>query len=376
MKFVVSHLDQQLGPFDEQELKMKWAAGEILPIDYVYDEAKQDWILLADRFAWAAKPVKDDGSAPPPIREVNIARRAAPVATGPTKIDAPKPAPTPAAPSAPPVMATPVAPTPPASITKEQTVLDAVKETTDIIRNIDFAPQAPKKEASTYLKMEMMTGLPTIELPAPVVESAQTPPPPARPTVSTETKVTLVNGVAEIDLTPATPGHMELAVQDSSGIRSSEPLVINVRAAEPVEVRWQYPSQQVVGEDVHMTIEAIDDRGHVCEHYNDQFLIQIRGPVSHDHLVTMTHGRVIFTLKHTKAECWSVTLHYSGTRHLRLPEGSELDWRPGPAVKLVLDGPHEYLAGDAMKVRVKAVDAYGNTADNYQGVVSLAVKAS
>src|SRR5579871_3843031 len=76
-KFVVSHMDEQMGPFDEQQLKAAWSKGEILPIDYVYDEAKQDWILLAERFPWAGQQPEEKMPPPPTsVRpETVVARR-------------------------------------------------------------------------------------------------------------------------------------------------------------------------------------------------------------------------------------------------------------------------------------------------------------
>src|SRR3979409_213183 len=74
-KFIISHLDEQLGPFDETELKAKWLKGELLPIDYVFDDVKQDWILLAERFEWAQQKAEPKVEAlpevavPPPLKE-------------------------------------------------------------------------------------------------------------------------------------------------------------------------------------------------------------------------------------------------------------------------------------------------------------------
>src|SRR5579872_2706511 len=84
MKYVVSHLDEQMGPFDEAELKAKWIKGELLPIDYVYDEAKSDWILLSERFAWASAKAETD--TPPPLNSATQ-RRAAPPSLDITKTD-------------------------------------------------------------------------------------------------------------------------------------------------------------------------------------------------------------------------------------------------------------------------------------------------
>ncbi len=76
-KFVVSHLDVQQGPFEESELKAKWVKGELLPIDYVYDDAKQDWLLVSERFAWATN--KPEASSPPPLKD-SLPRKARPPA--------------------------------------------------------------------------------------------------------------------------------------------------------------------------------------------------------------------------------------------------------------------------------------------------------
>ncbi len=433
-KFVVSHLDQQMGPFDEQELKMKWASGEILPIDYVYDEAKEDWILLADRFPWAAKPIKDDGSAPPPIRDVNIIKRTPPPAKPVGEVSKVMPMPNLAAPA--------TMPAPPLTLSENAPVNETLKAAMDIIRYTEIIPRkmetpapaptpakpaepakvtAPKHELrvelpentnvifpkiekapDSFLKLDMLMPLAPMQdlsahtpiaMPAPLavsvpqpmtikpLEVRATPPPPSHngPLNSGHgTKVTLVNGVAEIDFTPTNPGNVELDVSDITGssIKSIESLKIHVKAAEPVAVTWEYPSTQVVGTDVEVRVRALDDRGLVCEHYNDQYMIQIRGPVAHDVNVKMVAGQAVVLLTHTKAEKWEVSLHYSGTKHVKLPDASELEWQPGTAVRLILDGPHEYLAGDPMKVKVKAVDAYGNTAKTFQGTVALEVKAS
>src|ERR1035437_3397147 len=69
-KFIISHLDVQLGPFDEAELKARWVKGELLPIDYVYDDGKQDWLLLSERFKWATS--KAETATPPPLREITV----------------------------------------------------------------------------------------------------------------------------------------------------------------------------------------------------------------------------------------------------------------------------------------------------------------
>jgi hypothetical protein len=188
--------------------------------------------------------------------------------------------------------------------------------------------------------------------------------------------VKLVDGVGEIDLSPVQPGQVELVLQDSSGtmLKLQEPLKIQVKAAEPVEVVWTIATQANVGTDTEIVLKAVDASGAACTHYDDSFIVRVNG--SQDTHVNMRGGTAVVKFNHTKAESWKLTLHYTGVRQLRLPEGRTFEWLPGPAVRLILDGPQNLVAGSPLKVHVKAVDAYGNLAKTFQGTVILEVKAS
>lgn len=316
-KFVVSHLDQQLGPFSEAELKEKWQKGDLLPIDYVYDEVKADWILMAERFEWAA--VKPEAANPPPIRADVVRRRRPPE---PPKEALPASAPAPASAQA---------STPAPALTVEISGGTVVKEW--------------KKAAGQGAKVK------------------------------------LVDGVGELDLSPQQPGQVELVLQDSSStmLKLQEPLRVQVRAAEPEEIVWAFTTQQPVGQELEIMLKAVDAHGTLCSHYSDTFTVRASADgstVSQNHEAVLSEGQAVVKISHTKAEKWIVALDYRGTRKLRLPESRSFDWQPGPAVKLVLDGPPTLTAGQPLKVQVKAVDAYGNLAKTFQGTVILEVKAS
>jgi hypothetical protein len=298
-KYVISHLDVQLGPFDEAELKAKWVKGEILPIDYVYDESKSDWILLSEKFMWASG--KAEIATPPPLKE------------------------------------------------------PAVKKP----RAIDLAP------AQTAPAIQLGTPAPT---PAPV----------ATTTVVPGAKVKLTDGVGELDLQPLQPGNVELVLQDSSAgtLRLQNPLKIHVKPLEPHAIEWSLVTAQQVGQDAEIQVQALDKSGHVCSHYEDRFTIRVNGAEGKEYPVHMKEGQALIKIHHTKAESWRLSFHYSGSRVLKMPEDRTLEWQPGPATKLILDGPGEYLAGHPLKVHVKAVDNWGNLAKTFQGTVILEVKAS
>lgn len=297
-KFIVSHLDEQMGPFDEEALKAKWQKGDLLPIDYVYDEAKKDWILLSERFQWAN--AKAEPAFPPPLSEVTIKKK---------------------------------------------------------------RPPEPPREATEPQTMTGMVIPPLTPQPATVNQGAE---------------VKLIDGVGEVDLSPLQPGHVELSAKDSSNgtLKMQNPMKIHVRPAEPFAVEWTTPHQQTVGQDAQIHVRVIDRTGHLCAHYDDTFTIRINGNSDNGVAIAVTSGEARVNLKHTKSEHWNLSFHYLGSRVLKLPEDKVLIWEPGPATRLVVDGPQEYIAGHPVKVQVKALDNYGNLAKTFQGTVVLEVKAS
>lgn len=396
-KFVVSHLDQQIGPFDEQELKMKWAAGEILPIDYVFDDAKQDWILLAERFPWAAKPIVKENtvSGPPPVKEGHIMKRTPP----PAPIQQPRSVPaTPAGTTV--VSAANIAEgiklSEPLKLEPLKAQLFQPIKVTEVMKLADtnYMPAKPAAVAAAVATpsaapepepepepepLPAATAAATTAAAAPAIEQRPIAHAPVTVDMPAGARVNMVNGVGEVELTPMKPGEVKLLLQQSNSstmLKMTEPLKIHVKASEPVHVEWTVPAQQTVGQDVEVVIRAFDDRGLVCAHYNDEYLMMIRGPVSQDVVVKIQEGKALVMLNHIKSEAWNMSLQYTGSRKLKMPDNKSLEWVPGAAARLVLDGNPEFLAGDPMKVQVRAVDAYGNTARTFQGTVVLEVKAS
>ncbi len=331
LKFVVSHLDQQIGPFTEQELKTKWSKGELLPIDYVYDELKKDWVLLAERFEWVAAPAD---SAPPPLKPIMDRKK-----------------------------------TPPAPVAQNLSLQP----------NVNMSQQKPTE--STIIihtpiiedPMPSPTSLPMMHTqPAPVA-AAKTLSPRPQPA-----KVKIVNGIGEIDLSPDTPGQVELVLQNASNgnLKLQEPFKIQVRPLEPEEIMCAFPSEQTVGQDLEITLKAVDGKGTTCTHFSDNFTIRIGSSEPKTLSVQIQAGVAMVKIANTKAEKWEVLFQYAGARTIRLPEPKTMEWQPGPAARLILDGPPDLIAGNPLKVQVRAVDQYGNIAKTFQGTVVLEVKAS
>lgn len=362
-KFIISHLDQQMGPFTEVELKAKWGKGELLPIDYVFDEAKNDWILLSERFQWT--------------KAASVAATSAPTSAAKSAVT--------------PVVANPAAVTAPASESAPPPLrADAIKKKTAPI------PQMIESEATrpdiivphlNLPKIDSKVEIPTpaaaiVEpLPATAVTKAEPAATPASVAMKSEatphqaTKVQLVNGVGEVDISTADPGAVELVVQDSV-LKLQQPLRVQVKMLEPEEITWSFPLQHTVGNDLEISIRALDNKGNPCPHYNDDFTIKVAGADHKDITARLANGNATVKLTNTRAEVWKVSLQYNGTRSLRLPETKVLEWQPGAAARLILDGPPELIAGNPLKVQVRAVDQFGNLAKTFHGTVTLEVKAS
>lgn len=353
-KFVVSHLDKQSGPFDEKELRGKWEKGELLPIDYVYHEEKHDWVLIAELFPWAStkREAPKAETAPPPVTET-VKRKS------PPKVEF-------ALPKVEPINS----PTEKAEpIKMNEPAVDLVKPTPVQPAPVQAMPTQPKMEPKT--EITNVTAMPAADL------MPAAPIPTAAPVISIGTKVQLSNGVGELDLASLQPGFVELCLQDSStNLTLHEPFHIHVKPAEPVELKWNLVQTQTVGENLSLIVRALDDKGQVCIGHNDHYVLQIRGSVSTDMNIHMKDGQATLNFNHVKAEKWTFSVYNPHQRQLRLPESQTLDWMPGPATRLILDGPREYTAGSPLKVRVKAVDNFGNLANTFQGTVVLEVKAS
>ncbi len=312
-KFIISHLDEQLGPFVENELKTKWAAGDILPIDYVYDESKQDWVLVHERFGWATK--NPEGALPPPLREPSLRKRAPP--EPPRAQD-----------------------TPPPHITAPIPVPEIAATPTALVLTQPILPAPPKADATP---IKLVDGVGTTQIPA------------------------LEPGRLELNLQDSTNDKLKL----------QDPVKIVVRSAEPHAVEWTSPYQQTVGQEIEISVQVFDSSHRLCLHYDDSFVIRVNAPSGHEVPVAVTKGQAIIKLRNTKAENWKLSFHYSGGRVLKLPQDRMIEWGAGPATKLILEGPaSEHISGQPLHVSVKAVDEFGNLAKSYQGTVILEVKAS
>ena len=77
MKYLVSHQNEQSGPFTVDEIVGQIRAKELELFDYIYDLEKDDWVLLVE-FAPVAQKLKGNKPAAPP-KALTVAQAPAPV---------------------------------------------------------------------------------------------------------------------------------------------------------------------------------------------------------------------------------------------------------------------------------------------------------
>jgi PilZ domain/GYF domain 2 len=68
-KYYVSHETQQMGPYSIDEIVSFVSGGTLSPLDYIYVEAKNDWILFLDYEELSEKVKALKPKAPPKIEE-------------------------------------------------------------------------------------------------------------------------------------------------------------------------------------------------------------------------------------------------------------------------------------------------------------------
>lgn len=78
MKYKVSHLGEESGPFSLEEIVGKVRAKELELFDYIFDETKKDWLLLMEHPELAANLKSNKPPRPPTLGQTEAIPAAAP----------------------------------------------------------------------------------------------------------------------------------------------------------------------------------------------------------------------------------------------------------------------------------------------------------
>lgn len=384
-RFSVSHKGQELGPFTKEELLQKIKHNELSALDYVYLDEKNDWVPLVEFLPGAGST--PGVPIPPPIHldeskksaGDGIARRGLGPMMG-------KPPQTTSKPTIPVTKELAVKQEPGPSIKATNT------ETIDLeVTNVAKLPVREKARETVrdvtreshrdsirdnVRETTLVDSKATTSTESKSAVSSET-----RSTVSTETKtgqIQLKDGVGAIELLQYTAGLVRLTLRDESrsGINAGKTEELLIKAAPASRLVLKGPASETqAGQSTTVTVEAHDKWGNKDTHFSGVCSITVTGAAepSGSHELKLSGGQGTYTFLSKKAETVTVKLNDSNKLGLDLSATCNVNYVAGPAARLELIMPEETVAGQAVRVQVKAVDQYGNLATTCNDNVKLEV---
>ncbi|GEM_PF-3003526 len=331
-RYSVSHNGQEVGPFTKDEILQKLKIDELFPTDYVYVEAQADWIALFE-FAPDALVVET-----PKAEKTTTAKQSSDVVVDAKtlpeiSLKAPEPS----------------------VVAKAEKVPTAI-------------PPVPKKTAAIETKVESKAEVPAVQN-----SKAET--------LKNETKksevkidqVTLDGGVGTIELLQYTAGEVQLELK-SEKLKSEGAEKFVVSAAPAASLKLSGPEQLTAGDSCQIDIEAVDKWGNCDTNFTGKISISLsEGAEVKGGEVSLKQGRGVFEFVSKKAE--KITASMGKFGNLDTSASWSVAYQAGPAVRLVVESPTEVVAGQPVKVQVRAVDEFGNLATTCNESVKLAVNA-
>lgn len=335
LKFIVSHEGLELGPFTEEEIRQMVGTNQLLPIDYLYDEGKQDWILINERFDLKAAP---QGPAAPDKK----------------------------------VAANPAFPE----------LGEAPPPQNQVVRRRETSKFSTKENAPATASPTLGVGTP---LPSPAVVKIAPPtaaPQPAAPAPASQPtaaqnvdagKVQFSGGIGTVSLKQLRAGRVVLKLKDCSSPNVSLPTetVINVQAGPAKMIGWEVPSDSKAGDEVVVNCWAKDAYDNITTNFDGALELVVKGEKTEKVKATFTRGVATVRFKWTKAEAVSLELSDFNHTNLGMPAPKTLTVKAGPAMKLIVESPAQTVVGENLPVTVKAVDAYGNLATDFKGEIAV-----
>lgn len=325
LKFIVSHEGLELGPYAEGEIRQMLATNQLMPIDYLYDETKQDWVLINERFDLKSQmapmsPTVDGAEAPPP-QDIVVRRKET------SKFSV--------ANSSPLGFGTPLSPAP-------------------------LSPVEKPLAAAEILQ------------PAPLPMAQRTV---VTQTVNDTSRVQFAGGVGTVSLKQLRAGRIVLKLKDCTSPNVALPTetVVNVQAGPAKMIGWEIPSDAKAGEDVVIHCWAKDAYDNTTTNFQGHLEITVKGFASERLKASFVGGIASVKLRWTKAEIVNIEMVDINALNIGLPAPRTMAVKPGPATKLIVESPAQSMVGENLPVTVKAVDAFGNLATDFKGEIAVGI---
>lgn len=334
-RYSVSHNGQEVGPFTKDEILQKLKGDELFPTDYVYVEAQADWIALFE-FAPDVFAVETPKVEKTPVKQ-----------SSDLVVDAKT--------------------LPEISLKAPESVAVVKAEKAPKV-----IPPVPKKTTAVETKVEAKADA-KVEAPALQNQKAEAQ---KNDTKKNEVKIDQVNldgGVGTIELLQYTAGEVQLELK-SEKLKSDGAEKFLVTAAPAASLKISGPEQLTAGESCRIEIEAVDKWGNCDTNFSGKISLSLsEGAEVKGGEASLSQGRGSFEFVSKKAE--KITVSMGKLNSLDTSANWSVAFQAGPAVRLVVESPAEVVAGQPVKVQVRAVDEFGNLATTCNESVKLAVNA-
>ncbi len=309
-RFIVSHEGQELGPFTEEEIRAKLLANKLYPVDYVFDETAQDWVLINERFSLSPTSPVTPLAATPNAKNM----------TFPSVHELP----------------------PPHDI--------VVRRTPQIVPTPPIAQPAAKKSPIT----------------TPVPASGN----PTKNRVHFSGGI----GTVSMTQLKAGKVSLRLKDYSTLGLAGTPDVNLVIHAGPINQFIIHGPSACTAGEEFVVEIKAYDAFENFISSYSGELSVELSGSQTETKTASFQKGLARVHFKHTKAENVQIRLRDPRGSNLKMPPNLVLAIHPGQPAKLIVDAPPEAQAGQSVDLKIRAVDAHGNLVTDFKGDIDLAVE--
>lgn len=332
-RFSVSHNGQEVGPYTKDEIIQKLKVDELFPTDYVYVEAQADWIALIefapDAFAVEASKADKTNTSAKQSTDVVVDAKTLPEIS----LKAPESV----------------------AVAKEEKAPKVI-------------PPVPNKVTAAGTKVE-----PKAEAPAIQAQKTEAQKGDSKKSEVKLDQVTLDGGVGTIELLQYTAGEVQLELK-SEKLKSDGAEKFVVSAAPAASLKLAGPEQLTAGDSCRIEFEAVDKWGNCDTNFSGKVSVSLsEGAEVKGGEVNLKQGRGYFEFVSKKAEKIAASMGKFG--NLDTSAIWSVVYQAGPAVRLIVESPTEVVAGQPVKVQVRAVDEFGNLATTCNESVKLAVNA-
>ncbi len=188
-------------------------------------------------------------------------------------------------------------------------------------------------------------------------------------------EVDIKDGEASVEIDSNFAGKLELSLSGNDQVDLSDSKQVDVASGRASKIVLFGPSEIEAGKPITLNFLAHDDYGNIDIQFEGQIKLDSKDFFEIPEALVLKSG----------VGSMSFSINEAGIKHIKilavdhdleLPEAFDLEVFPGPVHQLVIDTPEELSAGETLKVKIRAVDQFGNPTKNFSGKVTLNIKGS